>query len=821
MNFHKTSIFAALLTGAATISAAEPADYSSCEGKTGKALLQQLEKVVGNPKVVGYKSLYTVYETSDKHPDGTIWDMYSTKNWGKSFSAVTAGNYKYVGDLINREHSFPKSWFGKSSPMVSDAYHVYPTDGKVNGQRGNNPYGECANGEYAESNSPNVKPLGRLGNSTFPGYSGIVFEPDDQYKGDFARSYFYMAACYNSKISSWSSPMLAGNNYPCFSSWTVNLLLKWHRMDPVSDKETVRNDAVSEHQKNRNPFIDHPELVEYIWGDKVGQPWSLSAGSEPKFTSPVNNTTLDLGLTAINVAASRNVTVTGVNLKQDATVAVSGTGFSVSATKLSASDVNGKGATLTVSYNTANAGKANGKIVISSGDADPVTLNLLAEAIDGLPVLPASYVTPEAFTANWVNIDGAGAKYTLDVRRDNASIQGYPAQVDAATGNHRVTGLDPQTTYTYTISNGTLTSDPVSVTTAAPIPSVAFLYDGELEFSSVTGEPSDVAEVLVDIDYIPGDVTISVTTPFQLSLDKQQWGEKVVLAPGADRFYMRLYSPVEGHFTTSLTATADGYHNDDVEVEGTVNPEGASFVEDFEKQIPEGSGNGYSALTYVGNAATWYVSNTYFEYNGANSYAHSGYQAARFGQTKNISKYGPRQLYMLEDKSGGIGSVRFWARLWNSDKTDCTLAIYISDNHGSSWQKAGDVTVKGNNGAQNDYAEYSVTVNRPGSLRLKIEQTSGERCMIDDITLTDCRSALELLTPDGHAYHSWDAYCLDGQLVIENNDPDNLFRVYSIDGREVYVGTIPADGSAHALPGATTGLHIVNVADFSRRVLVK
>lgn len=153
--------------------------------------------------------------------------------------------------------------------MMSDAFHIYPTDGKVNGQRSNYPYGECANGTFLPSNG-SVRPLGKLGASTFPGYSGTVFEPDDQYKGDFARSYFYMAARYNSRISTWHKDMMAGNNYPCFSTWALNLLLKWHRQDPVSDKETARNDAVYGHQHNRNPFIDHPELVEFIWGDKVG-----------------------------------------------------------------------------------------------------------------------------------------------------------------------------------------------------------------------------------------------------------------------------------------------------------------------------------------------------------------------------------------------------------------------------------------------------------------------------------------------------------------------------------------------------------------------
>ena len=815
MNLYKTSLIAAgtalSLTATLPLSASEPSGYyASCEGKTGKALLQQLQAVIDGHTVVNYKSLYDVYDDSDRHPDGTIWDMYSTKNWGKSFEAVKCGNYSVVGDCVNKEHSFPKSWFNDASPMMSDAFHIYPTDGKVNGQRSNYPYGECANGTYLPDNG-NVKPLGKLGSSTFPGYSGKVFEPDDQYKGDFARSYFYMAARYNDKISSWNSPMLAGNNYPCFSSWSVELLLKWHRNDQVSDKETVRNDAVDKHQHNRNPFIDHPELVEYIWGDKVGQPWSLSLGKEPKFTTPVDNSTVDLGLTALNLPAKTTVTVTGVNLKQDATVAVSGNGFAVSATSLTVAEINGAGATLAISYASASVGKGNGKIVISSPEAEPLTLNLLAEAVDGLPVLPATYVSPEAFTANWVNIDGAGATYTLDVRREGSSIDGYPRQVDAAPGNYRVEDLEPETTYTYTLSNATLTSKPVSVTTAAPVPSVSFLYDGDLVFTALPGEPSEVAEILADIDYIPGDVTISVSTPFQLSLDKQTWSGSVILSPGADRFYMRLYSAVEGNFTTSLTATAaDGFHYDDVEVEGTVTAAGASFVEDFEKQIPEGQGNGYGALTYVGNAATWATDQVYFEYAGANSQPHSGNQAVRF------NKSGNRHITMLTDKAGGIGVIRLWSRPWKTDNADCTLKVSVSADKGATWSQAGEITVKAA-GAANEYAEYSVTVNNPQASRIKVEQTAGARCMVDDIAISDCKAGIQL-TPEGHAYHSWDAYCLDGRLTIENSDTANHFFVYSLDGREVFSGRVARGQTSLSLPA---GLYVVNVADFSRRVLIK
>ena len=180
-----------------TASAAAPSGYyDSCKGKSGATLLSQLKTVISNHTTISYKGLWDLNLTSDVDANGKIWDMYSTKRWNPG---EKCGSYSSVGDCYNREHSFPKSWFDDASPMVSDGFHIYPTDGKVNGQRSNYPFGECANGTTLSA-SGGIRALGRLGKSTYPGYSGTVFEPDDQYKGDFARSYFYIAACYHAPL---------------------------------------------------------------------------------------------------------------------------------------------------------------------------------------------------------------------------------------------------------------------------------------------------------------------------------------------------------------------------------------------------------------------------------------------------------------------------------------------------------------------------------------------------------------------------------------------------------------------------------------------
>lgn len=240
--------------------------YDSAEGKSGTVLKTALFNIIKNPDVLSYAGLWTAFKTTDSK-NGKVWDMYS--NCSFTFGTDQCGNYRDVCDCYNREHSFPKSWFNDASPMYSDLFHLYPTDGKVNGMRSNYPFGEVSGGATWGT--------GKLGSARSGlGYSGTVFEPADEYKGDFARTYFYMITCYENRVSGWSSQMLSGNGY---TTWATNMLLDWHRRDPVSSKETNRNNAVEDFQDNRNPFIDYPELVEYIWGDRKGQIWN-STGTD-------------------------------------------------------------------------------------------------------------------------------------------------------------------------------------------------------------------------------------------------------------------------------------------------------------------------------------------------------------------------------------------------------------------------------------------------------------------------------------------------------------------------------------------------------------
>ncbi|MBL7904220.1 MAG: endonuclease [Bacteroidales bacterium] len=259
----------ALLAIAVTAKSQPPAGYyDAANGLSGTALQAALHNIIDNHYVQSYNSLHEHFESTDRKPNGTVWDMYSDVPGGNPpyvynfTSGDQCGSYNGEGDCYNREHSFPKSWFDDMSPMYSDLFHLYPTDGYVNGRRSNYPYGTVGSASWTSENGC------KLGSCNYPGYSGTVFEPIDAYKGDFARTYFYMATRYYNEDNGWPGSDMVNGSQP--RPWALALLKEWHLSDPVSQKEIDRNNAVYEIQNNRNPYIDHPEFIAQIWGGTTG-----------------------------------------------------------------------------------------------------------------------------------------------------------------------------------------------------------------------------------------------------------------------------------------------------------------------------------------------------------------------------------------------------------------------------------------------------------------------------------------------------------------------------------------------------------------------
>ena len=288
--FFALSLFAKSVTPASSL----PTYYKDINGKSGKSLFDAVHVVakVGYSSL-GYDGLWSAYQYTDLHDNGYVWDMYSDCTW-KSLSSNRCGNYSTECDCFNREHSIPKSWYGdtKSGPGC-DIFHLVPTDGKVNGMRSNYAFGEVASASYNKQGNKlgSAKSITITGGNTIAGNtgasvscSGTVFEPRDEYKGDFARGYFGAMIRWagdHQTFSDGNGGTMFSKGYTesslyGFTKYGVALLMKWHRQDPVSQKEIDRNNGIQQTQGNRNPFIDYPYLAEYIWGEKAGQTLDLS-----------------------------------------------------------------------------------------------------------------------------------------------------------------------------------------------------------------------------------------------------------------------------------------------------------------------------------------------------------------------------------------------------------------------------------------------------------------------------------------------------------------------------------------------------------------
>ena len=281
----------ALAAKTVTPAASLPTYYKDINGKSGKSLFDAVHVVAKEGySSLGYSGLWTAYKTTDVRDNGKIWDMYSDCSW--TVGSDQCGNYGNECDCYNREHSIPKSWFGGSESQPGcDIFHIVPTDGYVNSKRSNYAFGEVSSVSYTYDGAKlgSAKSITITGGNTIAGNtgasvscSGTVFEPRDEYKGDFARGYFGTMIKWAGDYQAFTT----GNGSMIFSSsystgafgltkYGVALLMKWHRQDPVSQKEIDRNNGIQQTQGNRNPFIDYPYLAEYIWGEKAGETLNL------------------------------------------------------------------------------------------------------------------------------------------------------------------------------------------------------------------------------------------------------------------------------------------------------------------------------------------------------------------------------------------------------------------------------------------------------------------------------------------------------------------------------------------------------------------
>ena len=281
-------LWATLITCLAVMAEAIPAGfYDGINGKQDAELKTTLSLLVRGGERYDYG--VTTYHTSSNPPEwekgdlkaygtwqalpftdylpgGQVWDMYSNST---RYYPNRLGD---SGCSLNIEHCLPKSWWGGTvNEAYKDLYNLNPSDQRANSQKSNYAPGHVTKGDKFDNGSF------RMAKANTSGYGYICWEPAEEYRGDFARAYFYMATAY--EYLEWTAypDYISNASYLMFSEPIQQVLLDWHRPDPVSDNECCRMDYISDIQGNRNPFIDYPELVEYIWGDKKGQAVDLNA----------------------------------------------------------------------------------------------------------------------------------------------------------------------------------------------------------------------------------------------------------------------------------------------------------------------------------------------------------------------------------------------------------------------------------------------------------------------------------------------------------------------------------------------------------------
>jgi endonuclease I len=357
-----------------------PTGYYSTATGTSYTLKTQLYNIIKGHTDPGYAGLYTTYQTSDVdnfyENDGTVLDMYSEKPTGtdpynySTTSTQRCGTYAKEGDCYNREHIIPQSTFGSAAPMVSDAHFITPTDGKVNGQRSNYPHGTVASATWTSLNGS------KLGSSSVSGYTGTVFEPIDEFKGDVARMYFYFATRYETTVSGYAYPMFNGTTTQVFTTSFLNMLLAWNALDPVSPREIARNNAIYTTQNNRNPYIDRPEYVQRVWNP--------TADTQAP-TAPTNLVATGTSQTTTNLswtASTDNVGTTGYNVYQGTNLKTTVTSTSASITGLTAATAY----TFSIKAKDAagNVSASSNTITVTTSAAAATTTDLLfSEYIEG------------------------------------------------------------------------------------------------------------------------------------------------------------------------------------------------------------------------------------------------------------------------------------------------------------------------------------------------------------------------------------------------------------------------------------------------------
>ncbi|MCB9498160.1 MAG: endonuclease [Erysipelotrichaceae bacterium] len=452
--------------------------YADVDTSSASALLSSLQTLTNTGFVQGsYAGLWTTYASTDIGSDGYVTDIYSNST---SYTITTdqCGNYSSEGNCYNREHSTPKSWWGGDDTLQgSDPFIVYPSDGKVNGYRSNYPFGEVGSATYSSNNSYSL--LGTADTSTYS-YSGTVFEPNDDWKGDLARSAFYTRAKWTSSYS-WTagegSAIYSGSastNYG-LTDYAIALYTAWSNLDPVDDWELQRNEAVYAIQGDRNPFINHPEYANTIWGGTTYTGGTTSTAPNTITVTPSSSSiavggtasltaSVDTGSTSVTWSSSNSSVatvsssgvVTGVaagtaTITATSTVDTSVSG-SASVTVKTLSSLSKSGTPSTVSYSAGESFDATG-LTITATYSDSSTANITSSVV----------WTPNPLTSGTTSVTGTYGGMTVSVSGLTVTAI-YTATINKTnTTVLSTTAITADTSQDYTITDGTNSAGTINI----------------------------------------------------------------------------------------------------------------------------------------------------------------------------------------------------------------------------------------------------------------------------------------------------------------------------------------------------------------------
>ncbi len=662
--------------------------YRKANGKTCIELKAALKTIIANHTKLGYGNLWEAYEQVDYIEGET-----NSEGHYKVFDYYSDSTFYFNGDGssvsgMNKEHVVPKSWWGGSLtiPVGNDLIQVIPSDAKANLAKLNYPLGVVVGTpSFPNSNSgPNTRvKTGHDANGD------MVFEPCDENKGDFARIYFYVATCYPDvawKERTDAVVSFVQEDYPTFKSQDfVDMLLQWHRQDPVDEWEQTRINRVYEVQKNRNPFVDFPELAEYIWGDKMSEAFTIDVSGgddEEPSTLIFDFASNDWGLPE----SKDNIVVDAADYTKD-------------------------GYTITVAGSEGNGYYWNSSVKLLLGKE-------------------GAYLTLPAFEYDVESIDVVGTATASEYVQQNIYV-GDVAVSTKTTGAKNVTN-------TYEIAEGyqaagTIYTFRVLSNSNTQISKII------INFKTATSEQQDP---IFDFAY---EVETDFQTPYSLSTDAITGGPatlSVVPAEAATVSGLTITPIYAGklHATVSTAATSSYYvGSDDFELT-VAQPEPIGGAKAnmqaetlFEERFSQFSGTGGRDSSYTGKIASgqFTIESASDETWGETIKMYMGKECAKIGTSSDEGSLKSSSVSLNDN-----GTLTFSAAGWGSGSNTLTV-------NATGGTLSCDTVITLTNGEWTDYA-IDIT-DATGDLVLTF---TGKRGFIDDIVVESMGASSDMATED-------------------------------------------------------------------------